>query len=77
MKALSAGAALAALYTTTTLVGCDPARGLNGRQSGLTSAPIRPQAVQTIQEQSDRIEVSFGSQSASISPEWLRQKDSQ
>jgi hypothetical protein len=35
-----------------------------GRQSGLTSAPIRPHAVQTIRRQSDRITISSGSESA-------------
>jgi hypothetical protein len=64
MKALLAGAALAALYMSTTLVGCDPARGLlmSGPPSGLASAPIRPQAVHTMQWQSERTVVSSGSQ---------------
>jgi hypothetical protein len=48
-----------------------------GRQSGLTSAPIRPQAVQTILGHSERTDVSSGSQSALISAEWLHQMDSQ
>jgi hypothetical protein len=63
MNAVLAAAALAALYLTSTLVGCDPARGLSmsGRQSGLTSAPIRPQAVQLIREPGERKTVSSGS----------------
>jgi hypothetical protein len=59
--------------------GCDPGLGLlmSGRQSGRTSAPIWPQLVQTIRAHSARITVSSGSQSASISAEWLHQMDSQ
>jgi hypothetical protein len=61
------------------LDGCDPVLGLlmSGRQSGRTSAPIRPHTVQTMRGPSDRITVSSGSQSASISTEWLHQIDSQ
>jgi hypothetical protein len=63
MNAVLAAAALAALYLTTTLVGCDPARGLSisGRQSGLTSAPIGPQGVQLVREPGERKTVSSGS----------------
>jgi hypothetical protein len=79
MKAVLTGAALAALSTTTTLVGCDPARGLlmSERRSGPTSAPIHPPAVQTMRAPSDRITVSSGSQSVSISAEWLHEIASQ
>jgi hypothetical protein len=38
---------------------------MSGRQSGLTSAPMSPQAVQTIRGASDLMTVSSGSQSAS------------
>jgi hypothetical protein len=58
---------------------CDPGLGLlmSRRQSGLTSAPMSPEAVQTMRGPSDRMTVSSGSQSASISAEWLHQMVSQ
>jgi hypothetical protein len=48
-----------------------------GDQSGRTSAPTSPHAVQTIFGQRDRIGVSSGSRSAVMSALWLHQTDSQ
>ena len=52
-------------------------RPVAGDQSGRTSAPIRPQAVQTIRGQSARTTVSSGSQSASRFARWLHQVEAQ
>jgi hypothetical protein len=46
-------------------------------QSGRTSAPTHPQAVQTIRGHKDRIGVSSDSQSAFMTALWLHQSDSQ
>jgi hypothetical protein len=46
-------------------------------QSGRTSAPIRPQAVQTIRGHKARTGVSSGSQSALMTALWLHNPDRQ
>ena len=48
-----------------------------GDQSGRTSAPTRPHAVQTILSHNERTGVSSGSPSALMSALWLHQTDSQ
>ena len=48
-----------------------------GDQSGRTSAPINPHAVQTIRGHKDRTGISFGSQSAFMAALWLHQPESQ
>jgi hypothetical protein len=48
-----------------------------GDQSGRTSAPINPHAVQIILPHSERTGVSSGSQSAFRVALWLHQTDSQ
>jgi hypothetical protein len=46
-----------------------------GDQSGRTSAPTRPHAVQTILQHNDRTGVSSGSQSAFMTALWLHRTD--
>jgi hypothetical protein len=46
-----------------------------GDQSGRTSAPIRPQAVQTIRGHKERTGTSSGSQSALMTALWLHHPD--
>jgi hypothetical protein len=48
-----------------------------GDQSGRTSAPIRPQAVQTILGHKERTGVSSGSQSAFMTALWWHHPDMQ
>jgi hypothetical protein len=48
-----------------------------GDQSGRTSAPINPQAVQTIRGHNERTGISSGSQSAFMTTLWLHHIDSQ
>ena len=54
-----------------------PPAPVMGVQSGLTSAPIRPQAVQTMHEHSDRTATSSGSQSALSFALWLHHIEAQ
>jgi hypothetical protein len=49
---------------------------VSGDQSGRTSAPINPHAVQTIRGHKDRTRVSPGSQSAFMTALWSHQPDS-
>jgi hypothetical protein len=48
---------------------------VHGDQSGRTSAPTRPQAVQTILGHKDRTGISFGSPSAFITALWWHHPD--